>query len=78
MTRRRTIGAALFFTLFGTIAIMPPLLFVATGNADIFGVPVAMVYIFAIWIFLIVGASVLARYLPHDEPTPPMRQDRQP
>ena len=76
MTRRKIIGAALFVTLFSTVAIMSPLLFVAGGNMDLFGVPVAMVYVFTIWILMIVGAVVLARYLPHDEPTPPTRQDR--
>ncbi|WP_116653680.1 hypothetical protein [Pelagibacterium sediminicola] len=75
MTRRKIIGAALFVTLFGTAAIMPPLLFVAGGNMDLLGIPVAMVYVFTIWILMIVGAVVLARYLPHDEPTPPTRQD---
>lgn len=78
MTRRKLIGAALFFTLFGVIAMMPPLVLAFRFDALVFGVPVETVYIFALWIFLVGGAIVLGRVLPHDEPAPTARRDGEP
>lgn len=78
MTRRKLVGAALFFTLFGVIAIMPPLVLAFRFDALILGVPVETVYIFAIWIFLVAGAILLGRNLPHDDPAPTARQDGEP
>lgn len=74
MTRRKIIGAGLFLTLFGAVAIMPPLVFLFRFDGLIFGIPAATVYIFALWTFLIVGAVLLGRYLPDDEPAQQARE----
>lgn len=71
MTRRKIIGASLFFTLFGTMAILPPLILLFRYDGMAFGIPIETVFLFALWIFLIVGAAWFATILPRDEPSPP-------
>lgn len=68
MTRRKIIGASLFFALFGTIAIMPPFVLLFRFDALLFGIPVETVFIFALWFFLVGGAAIFGRFLPRDEP----------
>lgn len=73
MIRRKIIGAALFLTLFGALALMPPLILLFRFDALVFGIPVETVYVFALWMSLIVGAALLSRRLPDDGPEPPER-----
>ena len=68
MPRRKIIGASLFFTLFGAMAILPPLILLFRFDGLVAGVPVATVFIFGLWIFLIGGAAWFGYVLPRDEP----------
>lgn len=76
VTRRKIIGASLFFTLFGAMAILPPLILLFRFDGLIFGVPVETVYLFALWIGLVIGAALFGRILPRDEPMPPRDKSR--
>jgi hypothetical protein len=76
MSRRKITGAALFFTLFGALASMPPLVKLFQLDVLIFGIPIEAVYVFLLWIFLIIGAVVFSRVLPDDNPSTTARQDR--
>ena len=76
MTRRKLIGAALFFALFGAIALMPPLVLLSRSQARPFGVPMETVYVFALWIVLVAGGYWFSRSLPEDEPSKPDEADR--
>ena len=73
MTRRKIIAASLFFTLFGALALMPPLVLLAGFDGRVLGVPVETVYVFALWFAMVVGARWFSRTLPDDRP-PPGRQ----
>jgi len=70
MTRRKIIGASLFFTLFGAMAILPPLILLFRFDSLIFGIPVEAVFLFGLWVLLIVGAVWFGAILPRDEPPP--------
>lgn len=78
MTRRKLVAAALFFTVAGALAILPPLVLLFRFDARILGVPVETVYIFTVWIVLVAGARWFSRVLPRDEPTPHRRPDAEP
>lgn len=77
MTRRKFIGASLFFTLFGAMAILPPLILLFRFDALIGGIPVETIFLFGLWLVLIVGAAWFSVVLPHDEPSEPP-EDRHP
>lgn len=68
MTRRKLISAALFFTIFGAIALLPPLVLLFRFDARVAGVPIETVYIFILWAALVIGARWFSRTLPDDEP----------
>ncbi|WP_404403543.1 hypothetical protein [Pelagibacterium halotolerans] len=69
MTRRKIVGASLFFTLFGAIAIFPPVIWLFQADSPVFGVPLEVLYIFGLWIALVIGALRFATMLPPDEPS---------
>ncbi len=70
MTRRKIIAASLFFTLFGALALMPPLVLLARFDGRVLGVPVETVYVFVLWLVLVAGARLFSRSLPDDRPPP--------
>ena len=74
MTRRKLIAAALFFTLAGVVAMMPPFVLLFQFDARIFGVPVDAAYVFFVWAVLVIGARAFSRALPDDPPTPETRE----
>lgn len=76
MTRRKIIGASLFFTLFGAMAILPPLILLFRFDALIGGLPVETVFIFGLWVLLILGAAWFSFVLPRDEPPPAPGEER--
>jgi hypothetical protein len=75
MTRRKIIGASLFFTLFGAMATLPPLVLLFSFKGTVFGLPVATLFLFGLWIFLVVGAAWFGNALPRDEPHHPPGED---
>lgn len=66
MIRRKQISAALFYSLFGVIAFMPPFVLVFRTHMRIAGVPLDILYVFTLWIALIFGAWWFSRLLPDD------------
>lgn len=78
MTRRKLIAAALFFTLFSVIALLPPLVLLFRFDARIGGVPVETVYVFVLWAILVIGARWFSRVLPDDDQLLRHSQDREP
>ncbi|UYQ73909.1 hypothetical protein OF122_09165 [Pelagibacterium flavum] len=75
MTRRKIIGASLFFTLFGAMASLPPLILLFRFEAIIFGLPVATLFLFGLWVFLVIGAAWFGYALPRDEPHQPAGEE---
>lgn len=78
MTRRKLISASLFFTLFGVIALMPPLILLVRFDLRVAGVPIETVYIFVLWALLIGGSCWFSRALPREDPRTEPPRDRQP
>ena len=78
MTRRKLIAAALFFTAFGALAYMPPLVLLFRFDMRVLGVPVETVYVFVLWIALVAGARWFSRTLPDDPPVDENRRDSEP
>ena len=77
MTSRKLISAALFFTMFGVIAFLPPLVLLFRFDARVAGIPIEIVYIFVLWALLVVGALWFSRVLPDDTASSAAaRQDR--
>ncbi len=70
MTRRKLIAAALFFTAFGALAYMPPLVLLFRFDMRVLGVPVETVYVFVLWIALVAGACWFSRVMPDDRAPP--------
>lgn len=76
MTRRKLVAASLFFTVFGVIALLPPLVLLFRVDARVAGVPIEAVYIFVLWALLVVGARWFSRVLPDDAPPADRSKDR--
>lgn len=68
MIRRKLVAAALFFTAFGAIAYLPPVVLLFRLDIRVMGVPVETVYVFTLWTVLVIGACWFSRVLPDDRP----------
>ncbi len=66
MTRRKTVSAALFVTVFGAMLFLPPLLGLVEHEARVFGAPVELIYMFAAWAALVLAAMWLGKHLPEE------------
>jgi hypothetical protein len=60
---RKTRSRSVALLLTGLALLLPPIAGVALNEMTIFGVPFALIYIFAVWALLIAGAALLARPL---------------
>lgn len=69
LSRRKVRGRSIALLLAGFAFLMPPIAGISLIDHDIGGVPVPMLYLFAIWALLIVGAFALARPLRDSEDT---------
>ncbi|UJQ95565.1 hypothetical protein [Mariluticola halotolerans] len=58
--RRKLENAAFVLPLFGAILLIPPLANVFNKDLTIFGVPLEVLYLFAIWCILIVATFFLS------------------
>ena len=47
----------------GAILVMPPVAAIFLLDGTIFGLPIPVLYIFAVWLALIIGAAILAKPL---------------
>jgi len=66
MERRKLTSAALVLTLLGVLLIMPPIASVFQIHRRAFGIPAEVIYLFAVWVILVVGAWWLSRRLPRE------------
>ena len=64
--RRKLAGGMLLLTVFGSMLILPPLVYVFDQPITHFGVPQIVFYLFAVWLLLIIGTALLTRALPPD------------
>jgi hypothetical protein len=63
MERRKLESAALFFTLFGVMLILPPLVLLFNIRVRLFGLPSEMIYLFVVWLALVAGTAWFSRRL---------------
>ena len=63
LTRRKARKRSVALLLVGIAFLMPPVAGISLVDHDIGGMPIPMLYLFAIWALLIVGAAALARSL---------------
>lgn len=68
--RRKLIASMLVLTVFGTVLLLPPLVYVFNQPISHSGIPQIVIYLFGVWLLLILGTAALARQLP-DEPADP-------
>ena len=75
----KTHHLALLLPLSGLFLLMPPAILAFNLPVALFGVPMIVVYLFAVWALLIIGAVVLARRLaaPRDVDMGPPPDDQQ-
>jgi hypothetical protein len=67
--RRKLREAALITPLLGLFLLLPPFISVFSIDVSVFGIPLIVLYIFAVWIFLILAARFLSRRLMPEETT---------
>lgn len=60
---RKTRDRALILVLVGLALLMPPLAGIFHLESKVFAIPGTMIYVFAVWAVLIIGAARLARPL---------------
>ena len=63
MKQRKLESVALLLAVFGTLLIMPPLVLLFVHEGRLFGIPIPIVYLFAVWAVLVFGARRLAHLL---------------
>lgn len=63
-SRKRSEGFAFFLPVVGAMLVMPPIVMLFDVDADVFGIPLIVAYMFAVWLFLVVASLVLTRGLP--------------
>ena len=66
MTPGKLQSAALFFTIFATMLILPPLVLLFNLKARFLGLPAEMIYLFVVWMGLAAGTAWFAYRLPHE------------
>ena len=76
MTRRKLVSGSLFFTLFGVVALLPPLVLLFRFDARVMGVPIETVYVFMLWVLLVAGARWFSRMLPGEGSAADKREGR--
>ena len=70
-TRRKARDRSIALLLLGVVLLMPPLIGVSLVDGTVAGLPIPLLYVFAVWAALIAGAAVLARPLQNSEGSPP-------
>jgi hypothetical protein len=64
----RARDAAALLPLLGLFLLMPPVITLFAGEADIAGIPLIVVYVFGIWLALVACAALLSRRLAAEPP----------
>lgn len=70
LSRRKLRDRSVALLIVGIVLLMPPLLRIGTIDTTVFGIPFALVYLFGVWAFLVIGAALLARPLRDSDRTP--------
>lgn len=68
---RKARDRSIALLLVGIVLLMPPIGAIFRINTDAFGLPFPLLYIFVVWVFLIVGGTLLAKPLLDSENEPP-------
>jgi hypothetical protein len=68
LRHRKARDRALILPVIGAILLLPPIARIFAIDAGIGGVPLPVIYVFAVWAALIVGAAALSRHLGGPEP----------
>lgn len=76
--RDKAESIAFLLPFFGFLLLMPPAVLVFSMPSSIAGVPIIILYIFAIWGGLIIGAAWLARRLSHSIGNQPVSSELPP
>ena len=63
LARRKAQDRSIVLVVIGIALLLPPLGAVALIDASVAGLPVPLVYVFAVWAFLIAAASKSVRFL---------------
>ena len=67
MERRKLGSAALFFTIFGAMLFLPPLVLLFNVKVRVLGVPAEVIYLFVVWLGLVGGTAWFAYRLPQED-----------
>ncbi len=70
LARRKVRDRSIVLVLVGAVALMPPVAGVSLTDGTLGGVPVPVLYVFAVWAILIAGAAALGRPLLNAEDSP--------
>jgi hypothetical protein len=73
-SRPRSEEAAILLPFFGIVLLMPPIVNLFVAKEMFFGVPPVLVYLFAVWLALILGAVLVSLAAPFRGGT--FREDR--
>lgn len=73
MNRQKLLAAALFLPLFGFLLFQPPWISLFPADVSVAGVPLQIVYLFAVWLGLILAVVALNHALVR----PGARQDEE-
>lgn len=63
LSRRKLRDRSIALVLVGVVLLMPPVAGISLIDGKVGGVPIPLLYVFAVWALLIAGAVVLARPL---------------
>lgn len=67
LNRRKIHDRSIALVLVGMVLLMPPAVGVGLIDGDIAGIPIPLLYVFAVWTLLIIGAAALSRPLRDSE-----------
>ena len=65
---RKIRDRSIVLLILGTVLLMPPVAGLALTDGSIAGIPVPLLYVFAVWMLLITGAAGLSRSLRDSDP----------
>ncbi|MEL6997167.1 MAG: hypothetical protein ACFB03_16045 [Paracoccaceae bacterium] len=77
-TSRRVRDRAAILTLIGMLLLVSPIAGVFQIDAKIGGIPVTLIYLFAVWALLIIGTALLSRQMTDEATTGEIPPDRHP
>lgn len=76
--RQKLENGALALSVFGAILIVPPILSVFNVPVRIYGAPLAIAYLFVVWIGLIMVTALLSRHMKDLSETSDVDADSEP